>query len=127
MWGHSFLVFDEIPKFLYFVLLRGSASTTSSIEGPHIKHGISGIQKCGGEISLYLKWDVYRYLYESFLRIRVNHTYFNIYLRENMMRAKTRDEIIEKLMAHKPGTNLAEMEKETIFKLVIEEWNKCNY
>mgnify|MGYP001158961085 FL=1 len=33
-------------------------------------------------------------------------------------RAKTRDELIEILMAHKPGTNLAEMEKETILKLV---------
>ena len=33
-------------------------------------------------------------------------------------RAKTRDELIEILMAHKPETNLAEMEKETILKLV---------
>ena len=33
-------------------------------------------------------------------------------------RAKTRDQLIEILMTHKPGTNLAEMEKETILKLV---------
>ena len=32
--------------------------------------------------------------------------------------AKTRDTLIETLMAHKPGTNLAEMEKETILKLL---------
>ena len=32
--------------------------------------------------------------------------------------AKTRDELIEKVMAHKPGTNLAEMEKETILRLL---------
>ena len=32
--------------------------------------------------------------------------------------AKTRDELIEKVLAHKPGTNLAEMEKETILKLL---------
>ena len=31
---------------------------------------------------------------------------------------KTRDTLIETLMAHKPGTNLAEMEKETILKLL---------
>ena len=29
-------------------------------------------------------------------------------------RAKTRDKLIEILMGHTPGTNLAEMEKETI-------------
>ena len=32
--------------------------------------------------------------------------------------AKTRDELIERLMAHQSGTNLAEMEKETILKLL---------
>ena len=32
--------------------------------------------------------------------------------------AKTRDELIEKVLAHKPGTNLAELEKETILKLL---------
>ena len=32
--------------------------------------------------------------------------------------AKTRDKLKETLMAHKPGTNLAEMEKETILKLL---------
>ena len=32
--------------------------------------------------------------------------------------AKTRDELIEKVLAHTPGTNLAEIEKETILKLL---------
>ena len=32
--------------------------------------------------------------------------------------AKTRDELIERLMAHQSGTNPAEMEKETILKLL---------
>ena len=33
-------------------------------------------------------------------------------------RAKTRDQLIKIVMTHKPGTNLAELEKETIIKLV---------